>query len=328
MALQTRKPTGKPGWPIILIAGTEKAGKSFAAAVASASPLIRDTYWIGFGEDDPDEYGQIGRFEIVEHDSTYRGAMKAIDDVNAVPVGDLPDLLVFDSATPLWELLKDETQETAWRRAKAIAERRKQHFDKLADEVPVGRDLWNIATQRHAHFITALKEHRGPVIITAKLKEVSGTDSEGKPTKDREWSIQGNSQLPFDVGAIVQLRGYRNAVVTGVRSLKWRATPEEIVPVKDFTVERLWQSMGIEDAADRAASTPDAAKSVDADETESRIVARRAEVLAEIAALAPAKEARNKVAAEWLEAYGHAITVTFDIAALEAVRDSLKVAAA
>ena len=62
--MQTRKPTGKPHWPLVLLSGTEKSGKSYAAAAASASPLIGKTYWISFGEDDPDEYGQIGRFEV------------------------------------------------------------------------------------------------------------------------------------------------------------------------------------------------------------------------------------------------------------------------
>ena len=141
------------------------------------------------------------------------------------------------------------------------------------------------------------------------------------------WVMKSTPPVPEALGAMVILRPLGNTLAFSL-SVGRLATPEEIVPVKDFTVERLWQSMGIEDAADRAASTPDAAKSVDADETESRIVARRGEVLAEIAALTPAKEARNKVAAEWLETYGHAIATTYDIAALEAVRDSLKVAAA
>ena len=35
MALKTRKPTGKPPWPILLLAGRPKAGKSYAAAAAT-----------------------------------------------------------------------------------------------------------------------------------------------------------------------------------------------------------------------------------------------------------------------------------------------------
>ena len=119
MTLTVRKPTGLPAWPVLLLAGVEKSGKTYAAAQASASDMIGHTYWIGFGEQDPDEYGQIGRFDIVEHDGTYRDLLRAIDDVKAAVSGDKPTLLVVDSLTPVWELLKNETQEAAWRRAKA-----------------------------------------------------------------------------------------------------------------------------------------------------------------------------------------------------------------
>ena len=67
MSLKTRKPTGLPAWPILLIAGVEKAGKTYAAAAASSSDLIGRTLWVSIGEDDPDEYGAIpgARFEII-----------------------------------------------------------------------------------------------------------------------------------------------------------------------------------------------------------------------------------------------------------------------
>ena len=83
MTLTVRKPTGLPAWPVLLLAGVEKSGKTYAAAQASASDMIGHTYWIGFGEQDPDEYGQIGQFDIVEHDGTYRDLLRAIDDVKA-----------------------------------------------------------------------------------------------------------------------------------------------------------------------------------------------------------------------------------------------------
>ena len=57
MTLTTRKPTGLPAWPILLIAGVPKAGKSYACAAASASPLVGRTLWVPVGEDDPDELG-------------------------------------------------------------------------------------------------------------------------------------------------------------------------------------------------------------------------------------------------------------------------------
>src|SRR5690606_14747062 len=79
-ALQTRKPSGLPSWPILLLAGREKAGKSWAAVSASASPLVGRTLYIGIGEDDPDEYSIIpgADFEIVVHDGTFPGILAAV----------------------------------------------------------------------------------------------------------------------------------------------------------------------------------------------------------------------------------------------------------
>ena len=79
MTLQTRKPTGIPSWPIVLLTGVEKSGKTYAAAAASASEMVGRTLWLGIGEDDPDEYGAIPgtRFEIVVHDGTYRSILAA-----------------------------------------------------------------------------------------------------------------------------------------------------------------------------------------------------------------------------------------------------------
>lgn len=282
MTLKTRQPTGRPGWPILLIAGVEKAGKSYAAAAASASDLIGQTYWIGFGEQDPDEYGQIGRFEIVEHEGTYRDLLRAIDDVNAVPAGEKPTLLVIDSMTPVWDLLKDEVQEAAWRAASAKAARQRQPFDKAADEVKPSMDLWNLAAQRWGHIMSATKAHQGPVILTARLDEVSEVERNA-PTGRKEWTIKAHKSLPYDVSAIVEMRAYRDALIRGVRSLRWQAAPDELVPVRDFTVAGLWERIGLADSTAAVHRGVSAEASLDADQTPDPLTA----VKQAIAALCP-----------------------------------------
>ena len=266
MTLTVRKPTGLPAWPVLLLAGVEKSGKTYAAAQASASDMIGHTYWIGFGEQDPDEYGQIGRFDIVEHDGTYRDLLRAIDDVKAAVSGDKPTLLVVDSLTPVWELLKNETQEAAWRRAKAKADRANQRFDKAADEVKPPMDLWNLAAQRWGHIMAALQAHPGPVIVTARLDEVSVIGPRDQPTGEKEWVIKAQKSLPFEVSGIVELRSYRKASIRGVRSLRWQAPPDQLVPVPDFTVEGLWQKIGLADATAGVQRTSSAEASLDADQ--------------------------------------------------------------
>lgn len=266
MVLVTREPTGLPAWPMILLAGVPKAGKSYLAAEASASDLVGATYWISFGEDDPDEYGQIGRFHIAQHEGTYRDLLRVIDDINAVPdTGGKPTLIVLDSASAVWTLLKDEVQEEAWRRLQRKQQTQRNGAVKDVDEVKPTMDLWNLAAQRWRHIMDALREHRGPVILTSRLDEVSVIQGD-KPTGAKEWSVQAHKTLPFDVSAIVELRGYRQHLVGGVRSLRWQAPPDQLVPVKDFTVDALWRLIGLADATDRThTAAADAGVSLDAD---------------------------------------------------------------
>lgn len=243
MTLKTRRPTGKPPWPMLLLAGTEKSGKSYACAVASASEHIGRTFWISVGEDDPDEYGAIdgARFEIVEHDGTYRGILAAIEAAAAVPAeGGKPNLIVVDSIGRLWELLSDMAQVEANRRKKR-------------DEAIITMDQWNLAKQRWAHVISALKEHDGPVIVTSRMEKVTvlgedgqpAKDARGNPTGEKIFKVKAEKSLPFDVGAIVELHARGEYWLTGVRSLKFKPEPGVAVPYPDFTVEKLWTDLGV-----------------------------------------------------------------------------------
>ena len=110
MALQTRRPTGLPSWPCLLIAGAEKAGKSWACAQASSSEKISRTLWVSIGETDPDQYGAIegANFEIVEHDGTLKGIRNVLWEIASLPAEEKPVLLVVDSMTRLWEMITDQ----------------------------------------------------------------------------------------------------------------------------------------------------------------------------------------------------------------------------
>lgn len=242
----TRRPTGQPSWPILLIAGAEKAGKSWACAEASGSDLIGRTLWIGIGEDDPDEYGAVpgADFEIVPHDGTYRDILAAIEWASSQPdVDGKPTLLVIDSMTRLWDLLCDMAQATASERAK----RKRGGRDSDSDE-QITMDLWNQAKDRWGHVMDALRSHRGPVLVTARLEEVVVVVN-GKPTQDRNLKVKAEKSLPYDVGGIVQLPERGRAFLTGVRTTRMHV-PER-VPLPGFTVAKLWGQLGLADGADR-----------------------------------------------------------------------------
>lgn len=247
MTLATRKPTGKPPWPILLLAGAEKAGKTYAAAQASASDLVGRTLWVGVGEDDPDEYGAIpdAMFEIVEHDGTYRGILAALDACVAEPLtAGFPTLIVLDSATRLWDLLCDEQQHVANERARRKAERSKRP---LPDEdATITMDQWNTAKQRWAHVIGALRAHQGPSIVTARLESVTIVDAAGQPTKERDWKVKAEKSLPYDVGAIVEMPQLGESYLVGVRSLRFKPDESGRTEYKPFTVDKLWRDLGLD----------------------------------------------------------------------------------
>lgn len=280
MTLKTRQPTGKPSWPILLLAGREKAGKTWAAVAASASDLIGRTLYIGIGEDDPDEYALIpgASFEIVEHDGTYPGILQAVTDAAAEPAGDKPTLLIVDSMTRLWNLIGDNMQAIANTRAKG---RRNPNGD-----YTISADLWNVAAGQWQDVMDTLRSHMGPVILTARLDSVAVMEN-GQPTTQKEWKIQGHKSLPFDAAAIVEMRERGQFLLTGVKSARVQLQRPE--PMKEFTVDALWARLGLSEGTGErvhAQVTPDASGA----EPAPPLKARAARVLTAISAATDAEK--------------------------------------
>jgi hypothetical protein len=238
MTLTTRKPTGIPPWPIILLAGREKAGKSYGAALATASPLVGRSLWVGIGEDDPDEYGKVpgADFDIVVHDGTYDGILAAVKAASAEPpADDKPTLLIVDSMTKLWDLCVDNAQ--------AIANSRASGGRNAAGEKTLTPDLWNIAKGWWDDVMDAIRSHRGPVVLTARLDEVMVME-DGRPTKAKQWKVQGHKSLPYDVGVVVEMHERGHALITGVRSVSMALERAEEVK-GGIAVDDLWKRMGL-----------------------------------------------------------------------------------
>lgn len=238
MTLNTRRPTGKPAWPILLLAGREKAGKSWAAITASASPLVGRTLYIGIGEDDPDEYSLIpgADFEIVVHDGTYPGILNAVNAAINEPVGEKPTLIIVDSMTRLWNLISDNMQ--------AIANRRAKGRKNANGDFTVSADLWNTAANQWQDVMDALRVHQGPAIVTARLDSVAVMEN-GQPTAQKEWKVQAHKSLVFDATAVIEMRERGQFLLTGVKSARLQL--ERPRPFPDFTVDTLWAQLGISD---------------------------------------------------------------------------------
>jgi len=255
MTIQKRKPSGLPTWPITLLAGREGTGKSFTAAEASASPLVSGADWISFGEKDPDDYGTLPgvRFDIIDHDGTFRSVVDTILELNAQPVeSEQPRLLVLDSGTRVWQLLGKDAQAAA--NAHAVAVARAHRRPEPTGNVDIG-DFWKVAAEQWEELMLALKAHQGPVIVTARLEQVALLDDNGRPTGDRAWKVQAHKSLPYDANVIVEM------VERGDYLLKKRmsaiAPLERPTTVTNFTMDALWRDLGLElGAGDRIYSEP------------------------------------------------------------------------
>lgn len=222
-AIETRKPTGRVPWPLILIEGGEKAGKSFSAALLSASDKVGQTYWLDLGEGSGDEYGAIpgARYLLLKHDGSWAKIYGQVEAVRhearrAADAGEPPVVLVVDSMTAEWDLLKDYANVRA--RSRNVNKERLRK-DPTA-ELVVSMDLWNEANSRHRKLMTLLMTFPGIVVVTARGKEVAAIGDNGQPVEGKkEYKVEAQKTLGFDATCWIRL--YRDApgVVVGARSV-------------------------------------------------------------------------------------------------------------
>jgi hypothetical protein len=326
VTLATRQPTGLPSWPIGLVAGVEGSGKSWKLAEASASPMIHRTLWIGCGEQDPDEYALVpgARFEIVVHDGSYRGILAACQAATAEPPGPdgEPNLIVFDSGSRFWHQLAETMQQNANERH---AKRGKPIPD---DGVQITMDLWNIAKDRWNHVLDTFKAHQGPTLITSRLELVTIVDAQGLPTKEKQWKVNAEKNLPYEVGFMVQMRASYPEADTWLSRVKSARYKHEVdskgKPVSralpdDWTIEDLWTRFGLAGETQAPQGAPVVTTGDDAE------LAARVELLGQVKdAAAAAKVDLAALAEEWAASHnGQPIGEASDMGGLELLRDDL-----
>ncbi|GBQ03916.1 hypothetical protein SSP531S_53950 [Streptomyces spongiicola] len=250
---KSRRPTGLPNPPMMLLVGPEKSGKSFEAAAGTGSDLIGMTYWIEIGgsEGTADYYGRVpgARYEIVEHNGTYQDILDAIRWAVAQPSANgKPNMIVVDNMTVLWDMLSDEQALFARRRAERKAQENRRRAPSLDDPVVIDSDLWNRAKDRWGEILWMLRRHHGPTLLLARQEIVTAFEND-KPTRDKTRKIKAERNLPAAVDAIVELHAFGEAHLTGVRTLHWDVKPGESMPFPDFSIDTLLRRLGFEEAA-------------------------------------------------------------------------------
>lgn len=244
MTLKTRKPTGVQNSPLLLLAGVPGAGKTWAAIEASTLDYVHRCFFIEIGESAADSYAQIpgAEYEIVEHDGTLGSIRQAIADASQEPAPDgKVNLLILDSLTEVWDLIKDNAQA-------AMNDRVKRKGRRLNGEEPKpDMDLWNRAGDVSDGIIRQLAAFPGPVIATARLDEVTIIGANGKPMSGKDFKIQVHKKTPYRMTAICEARAPRQWVLTKVQTTNpsLQLAEGEAKTLPGFTVAKLFEALGV-----------------------------------------------------------------------------------
>lgn len=252
MNFKTRKPSCKASFPLVLLAGVEGAGKTWAAVESTAMPTVDRAFFIEVGESQADAYGAVpgADFEIIEHDGTVGQIRGAIEWAADQPADDGKfNLLIIDSLSEVWTLLSDNAQQEANRRAK----RRGRNVPE--DGVQITMDLWNRIKDTWGGLLYQCRQFPGPVLMTSRLELVTAMDANGHPTQDKYWKIKAEKNLPFQASVVMQARDPRRWTMTKIATTvpELQLQPGGEMRFKDFSVEKLLTTMGI--GADAESST-------------------------------------------------------------------------
>lgn len=256
MSPRLRKPTGVPNWPLVLLEGPAQVGKSYQAAQFTGCDKVGQAYWLDLGEGAADEYGAVpgADYMIVEHDGTWQDIIRQLAEVrdDALKSKDTkPPVLVVDSMSNLWDMLKSWTNV----RARSSKYAKKLLATDPDAEIKAAPNLWNDAGDRHHQFVSLLTSFPGIVVMTAKGKETMAVDADGRPIpKQKDYSVEGHKSLPFAANVWVRLSREDPPLVVSFRSATQGLRPGVDKPQRypDFTIEDLiFNTMGLGKAQTR-----------------------------------------------------------------------------
>jgi hypothetical protein len=244
MTLRTRRPSGAVPYPLVLIEGEPKAGKSWMAATFSASKRTGQMYWMDVREGAADEYGAIpdADYLVLEHDGTWRQMIEQIREVRseaerAAAADEPPVVFVIDSVSGVWTLIKEWVDAKARRRKSNVA-----RLERDPDaEVDITMDLWNLAKERWDEMMAPLLTFPGIVVLIAAGAEVAVVEG-GRPVPGKvDWRVEAHKTLPAAVSVWVRLLRGQDPEIVGARSVHAGIQPkvDKIRTVPDLTLERL-----------------------------------------------------------------------------------------
>ncbi len=251
--LRTRKPSGAPSYPLILLAGEAKTGKTWQLAEFTGDERVGRSFVLDLGEGTGDEYGAVpgADYELVDHDGTWIDIIGQVEAVAAEAAKDLaaglpPVVLGIDSMTTEWGMLTRWTNE----RAKRSASNRRLLAQDADAEIDVSSNYWNDANARHQRLMDILKTFPGIVVITALETEKTQFGPGGRPLEGapKVAKPDGQKRLAADSSVWIRLSLTEEPVVVGMRSVKRSIIPgkDQPKPWAGFTLAALvFEELGI-----------------------------------------------------------------------------------
>lgn len=251
--LRTRKPSCRVAWPLILLAGEMKTGKSYAAAQFTGDPRVGRAFWLDLGEGCADEYGLVpgADYEILEHNGTWIDiveTVRAVRDYAAEELagGSKPVVLVIDSMSAEWAMLTEWVNKRA-KRSKSNQQKLARDPDEMID---ISANYWNDANSRHNQLMNLLKTFPGVVIMTSLETEKMQMGPGGRPMENAPKVAKPDCQkrVPADATVWVRLSLSEAPAVVGIRSVRMNIRPgvDKPKPIQDFSLAKLvFDDMGL-----------------------------------------------------------------------------------
>jgi hypothetical protein len=235
--LDAIEPDGRVRPPVVALTGPEHTFKTTTVVKTSAHPEIGFTWAVEWGAGDKgilNEYSLMpgARFKLLNHNNSVESVFGQVLAARqtartALEHGEKPHMLVVDSFSTLWDLIKAWTY---YRAAAGLTEKAEAVGKTINPntELPTGRNLWNDARTRYRQFMNVLLNWPGPVLLTCRADWVSGTnEATGHPTKDRVYSIEAHRSLPRDVTVLIRMNRDAPHVLWKCRSIHYRVDPRE-----------------------------------------------------------------------------------------------------
>lgn len=234
--LRTRKPTGEVAWPLILVEGGEKVGKSCTAFGFSTDGRVGRTFVFELGEAKADEYARLGPYEIVDHNGTFSDIYDQLEAACAEPRTEgRPNVVVFDQITSLWELIKDWTET----RARSSKTARKILAEDPDAEIDISMNLWNDAKARWYKVINLLRRSDVIGVLVARASEVAKVQG-GRPVSGQtDYRVEAEKSTVFAVTAQVRIGADHRATLVAVNSLDAQVPAKGLLLPEDLPLGHL-----------------------------------------------------------------------------------------